>query len=166
MKKMLFSRSWIAALSALLFFAIVSCSGRSDAEIKGDITEKLSSMPEMASVTVDVKDGVVTTGGHVNDEAGKATCESTIKSVKGVKSVTNNVTVAAPVTEAPVTIAADDQLTKGVTDAVKDFDGVTADVNDGVVTLTGTLKRNRLPKLMQSLNTLKPKKINNQLTLK
>lgn len=65
----------------------------------------------------------------------------------------------------PVTISSDDALKKGVTDATKDFPGVTATVNNGEITLTGTIKRDRLPTLMQSLNTLQPKKINNNLTI-
>jgi hypothetical protein len=73
--------------------------------------------------------------------------------------------VAAPA-PAPVVIAADDPLSKGVTDAIKDYPGVKADVKDGVVTLTGDIKRAELQKLMMSLHTLKPKKIDNKLTIK
>ncbi|HEX8459777.1 MAG TPA: BON domain-containing protein [Segetibacter sp.] len=67
---------------------------------------------------------------------------------------------------APVEIASDDALTTGVKDATKDFPGVKADVNDGVVTLTGSVERSRLQTLMQSLQSLKPKKVINQLTIK
>jgi osmotically-inducible protein OsmY len=67
---------------------------------------------------------------------------------------------------APVEIASDDTLTTGVKDATKDFPGVKADVTDGVVTLTGEIERSRLQTLMQSLQSLKPKKITNQLTIK
>ena len=41
-----------------------------------------------------------------------------------------------------------------------------ADVKDGVVTLTGEIKKASLPKLMQSLMALKPKKVDNKLTVK
>ena len=70
-------------------------------------------------------------------------------------------TVAA----APVEIASDDQLVSDVKDAVKDFPGVTAAVNNGEITLTGDITRERLPKLMQGLHALHPKKINNNLTV-
>lgn len=66
---------------------------------------------------------------------------------------------------APVEIATDDQLTNGVKDATKDFPGVTATVNNGEVTLTGNIKRDRLPTLMQSIQALHPKKVNNNLTI-
>ena len=65
----------------------------------------------------------------------------------------------------PVTVSGDDELRRGATDATKDFPGVTATVNNGEITLTGTLQRDRLPTLMQSLNSLQPKRINNNLTL-
>jgi osmotically-inducible protein OsmY len=71
---------------------------------------------------------------------------------------------AEPAAE-PVTIAPDDTLQSNVRDAVKDFPGVTASVADGEVTLTGTIKRDRLTELMQHLHGLHPKKINNNLTI-
>ncbi len=71
----------------------------------------------------------------------------------------------APVTPAPVEVAPDDALTTGVKDATKDYPGVKADVNNGEITLTGEIKRSKLADLMMSLNSLKPKKINNQLTI-
>jgi ABC-type oligopeptide transport system substrate-binding subunit len=69
------------------------------------------------------------------------------------------------VTTAPVTVSPDAELTKNTTDAVKDFPGVTAAVNNGEITLTGNITRERLQKLMMSLNALHPKKINNNLTI-
>ena len=65
-----------------------------------------------------------------------------------------------------VTISPDDSLTNNVKDATKDFPGVTATVNNGEVTLTGTISRDKLPQLMQNINSLHPKKINNNLTIK
>ena len=152
----------VAAMSLVLF----SCSGRSDEDIRKEISEKMTSMPDMAGITYEVKDGVVTTAGMIKDEASKQTAETTIKGIKGVKSVVNNTTVTPAETQAPVEIAPDTALTSGVADAVKDFPGVNAQVNDGEITLTGQITRAKLPTLMQSLSTLKPKKINNQLTIK
>jgi len=64
-------------------------------------------------------------------------------------------------TTAPVVISPDDALNKGLQDATKDYPGVTATVSNGEVTLTGTIKKERLPKLMQSVHALNPKKVNN-----
>ena len=66
---------------------------------------------------------------------------------------------------APVEISTDDSLTTGLKDATKDYPGVNATVNNGEVTLTGTIKRDRLPDLMQSIHALHPKKVNNNLTI-
>jgi len=79
---------------------------------------------------------------------------------------TTAITAPAPATPAPVEIAADDSLTAGVKDATKDYPDVKADVSNGEITLTGEVKRSRLANLLMSLNSLKPKKINNQLTIK
>jgi ABC-type transporter Mla MlaB component len=43
---------------------------------------------------------------------------------------------------------------------------VNASVDNGVVTLTGEISRDRLPRLMQAVNSLHPKKVNNKLTVK
>jgi osmotically-inducible protein OsmY len=72
-------------------------------------------------------------------------------------------TVAPP---APVEIAPDETLQTGLRDATKDYPDVKASVNNGEVTLTGNITRDRLPALMQSINSLQPKKINNNLTIK
>jgi hypothetical protein len=72
----------------------------------------------------------------------------------------------APAEQAPVTINEDETLNRGLVDATKDYPGVNATVNNGEITLTGTLERSKLPNLMTSLNSLRAKKINNNLTLK
>jgi hypothetical protein len=54
----------------------------------------------------------------------------------------------------------------GVDAAIANYAGITADINDGVVTLRGDIKRADLQKLMVSLNALRPKKIDNQLSVK
>jgi hypothetical protein len=53
-----------------------------------------------------------------------------------------------------------------VRDATKDYPTVVATVADGVITLTGEISKASLPKLMMTLNSLKPKKIENKLTTK
>lgn len=63
-------------------------------------------------------------------------------------------------------ISADSTLATGLKDATKDYPGVTATVSDGEVTLTGTIERDKVPALLQSVNGLNPKKVNNQLTIK
>jgi len=80
-------------------------------------------------------------------------------------STTTSPDTTSTTTTAPVEVSSDEALTNGVKDATKDYPSVTATVANGEVTLTGTLERSKLPALMQSINSLNPKKVNNQLTL-
>jgi len=75
----------------------------------------------------------------------------------------DNTTTKMP--DTAVVISADDSLKRMIPDAIKDFPGVTASVDQGVISLTGTINRDRLPKLMMAVNALHPKKINNNLTI-
>ena len=156
--KIMFS---ILLMSSMFF---IGC-GQKDSDIKASVEEKLKTNTEMTTpLTVSVTDGVVSLSGQCKDEACKAKCEELAKSAKGVKSVVNNAVVAT--TSAPVQTSTDDALTTGVKDATKDHPTVQASVNNGVVTLTGEIKRDQLQKLMQTLNTLNPVKIENKLTIK
>ena len=145
-------------LSASVLF--MSCSPK-DPEIQTKIAEKFAANPDLTGATATVTDGVATLTGEVKNDAAKGMAEADAKEVKGVKSVVNNITTTPTVMVAP-----DATLMQGVTDATKDFPGVTGMVNNGEITLTGELKRDDLQKLMQSLQSLNPTKINNNLTLK
>ena len=86
---------------------------------------------------------------------------------KSEKETTNATKVDSPTTPppAPVEISPDETLLKAVQDATKDYPTVTATVSNGEVTLTGTLERSKLTPLMQSIQSLNPKKVNNQIKL-
>ena len=156
----------LMAVAIIATTSFVSCSPK-DADIKTAIEEKINTTPGMMGATVDVKDGIATISGELKDPESKAMAEKEIAGVKGVKSVVNNCTVAPPPPPpAPVVIAADDPLTMAVTDAIKDYPGVKADVKDGVITLTGDITKDALKKLMPMLQSLKPKKVENKLTVK
>ena len=159
------SRLGLFLFSGILFLSVVSC-GVKDSTISEAITEKAQTVPELAPIRASVADGVVTLSGECKDSSAKQAAEDAVKGIKGVKSVVNNCTITPPPLPAPVVISPDDALNKGVTDAIKDYPTVKASVQDGVITLTGNLKRSSLQKLMMALNTLKPKKIVNQLSLK
>ena len=161
MKKNWLFKMLVLSCVTLLSFTMFSC-GVKDSDIQKSVNEQLASTP---GISGSVDKGVVTLSGQASDDAAKNSAEANVKTVKGVKSVMNNVSVTPPVVNAPVTINPDETLMMGTKDAIKDFEGVNASVADGVITLTGSLKRSRLQNLMQALNTLKPKKINNQLTL-
>jgi hypothetical protein len=88
---------------------------------------------------------------------------NTATNVDTASSSTADTSSAATV--APVT-SMDDSLRTQLKDATKDYPDVTATVDNGEVTLTGTISKKKLPKLMQSIHALNPKKVNNNLTIK
>jgi osmotically-inducible protein OsmY len=150
----------VALFVSLLFTA---CKP-SDSSIAESVKSKISSVAQ--GLTVDVKDGVVTLGGQVADDATKSAVAAALTGLKGVKSVVNNITLPPP-PPPPVVINPDDTLRK-VVDSVfsaKSIKGITATVADGVVTLTGDVKKADLVKVMQVANEAKPKKVVNQLKI-
>ena len=158
----------LLAVSILVTVGFISCKPKDEA-IKTAIEEKLKTTAMMTGATVEVMDGVATIGGECKDNECKAACEKDVAAIKGVKSVINNCKIALPPpppSTAPVAIAADNPLEMAVSDAIKDFPTVTASVKDGVITLTGEIKKDGLKKLMPALQALKPKKVDNKLTVK
>jgi hypothetical protein len=67
---------------------------------------------------------------------------------------------------AAVVINPDTELDKSVHKVVDAYDGVSVTVVGGVVTLSGEIKRDKLQPLMQSIQELKPKKVDNKLIIK
>ena len=158
---MILTKRTRALFTAVTISLALAACGPKDADIKVAADQAVAAYP---GATVDVAKGVATISGQLADEASKTAAEAAVKGVKGVKSVVNNATVAPP--PPPVVISADDSLKTNVAAALKDFAGLTADIKDGVVTLTGEVKRTDLPKVMQALSALKPKKIENKATVK
>lgn len=145
-------------------FSLVACAPK-DADIQKEINEKLNT----SSVQVTVHEGVATIVGTCDDDAFKKNIERSVKAVKGVKSVVNNCQIPAPNVEpaaAAVIINSDAELDKSVGEVVKAYNGVSATVVGGVVTLSGEIKRSQLAPLIQSVQELKPKKVENKLTIK
>ncbi|MFT4095269.1 MAG: BON domain-containing protein [Niabella sp.] len=157
----------LAMIAIVAFtFALPACKGKSDADLKTAAEAALQANPELAGTTVEVKDGVATLSGELKDAAAQTAAEAAVKGVQGIKSVQNNTTVAIAEAPAPVVINPDDSLTNLVRDAIKDNPTVAATVSGGVVTLSGEIKKAELPKLMQKVHALKPKKVENTLTVK
>lgn len=141
---------------------IMSSCGNSDKKVAEEVNTKLAAANPNLQATV--ADGVVTLTGNCPDDPCKTAGEAAVKEVKGVKQVVNNITVTPP--EPTVTINPDDSLTTAVNNTLKNYKTVKADVKDGVVTLTGEIKRSQLSELMQDVTAAKPKKIENKLKIK
>jgi len=152
-----------AVPALLLIVSTTSCNSKtSDADVKTAVDKAIAANAGPSTVSTSVNDGVVTLSGEVKDEATKTAAETAARGVNGVKSVTNNLSITPP----PVVITADDPLKASVDNTIKPYPGVNATIQNGVITLTGEIKRADLQQLMAALNSLKPKSIENKLTIK
>lgn len=158
----LLSTSLLIAMTSMWLF---SCKPKIKDE---DIQAQIQSNTALSHLVASVKDGVVTLSGECKDEAEKAASENTVKQIPGVKSVVNNTTIAPPPPpQAPIEIAADDPLTRGITDALKDFPTVKATAKDGIISVTGEATAANWKKIKIALDALKPKKVDaSGLTIK
>lgn len=153
-------------LAFFLVASVTSCKQKtSDTDVKTAVDNAIAANTQLSGISSSVDKGVVTLTGQVATEAAKSAAESAARGINGVKSVVNNLTVTPPAQD-PVQITADDPLKAGVESTVKAYPGVNATVQDGVITLTGEIKRTDLQQLMAALNSLKPKKVENKLTVK
>ncbi|WP_295126717.1 BON domain-containing protein [uncultured Chitinophaga sp.] len=155
--------------ACLITIGLVSC-GPNDTKIKQEVSEKLAASAPTA--TADVAKGVVTLSGEVPDDATRTAAEDGAKSVKGVKSVTNNIVVTPAEVLAPppppVEISPDDKIRMSVDSSLNasGITGVTVTVINGEVTLAGEVTKDDLKKARQAADQSKPKKVINNLTVK
>lgn len=166
MRNVIGKRIVISVTGLLLAVFMLACSkGPDDATITSNVKAKIAAdSPALANaVTVTTIEGVVTLTGAVDSDAIKAKVEAAAKSVEGVKSITNTLIV-----KPPITVSADPALKTAVTAnlAKHKVSGVTVEVADGEVTLKGTIERAKLQDAMKAANEAKPKKVNNQMTIK
>lgn len=138
--------------------AVVSCKPK-DADVKAAVEKSISANAALAGVVVDVKDGVATLSGQIKDEADRAAAAALVKGIKGVKSVTDNITVAPVVTNIPVVSATDEAISAGLRDLTKDLSTVKYAVKDGVLTLTGEISKLKNVAFTQAYMALKPVKV-------
>ncbi len=156
--------NFISMLTLILALTIsVSSCKPKDAEIQKAVQTAIATSPDATDVIATVEKGVVTLTGEVKDDATSTAVNALAAGVKNVKSVVNNLSVVPP---APVVSAEDTALLSGLADALKDNPTVKYEVKDGVVTLTGEVKKDDLIKVMQKVSALKPLKIDQQLTVK
>ena len=97
--------------------------------------------------------------------AGSYSCKGGKKD-ENTSDQTTTTTTTTPTTTAPVEVSGDEELKKGVADATKDYPDVNATVEDGVITLTGSIEKDRYINLKQSLDALRPKQVVNNLNYK
>ncbi|HEX6123942.1 MAG TPA: BON domain-containing protein [Pyrinomonadaceae bacterium] len=142
--------------------ALMAACGKSDADLQKDVAAKLAA-DNVTGVTVAVNDGVATLTGEVADITVKNRAAASARSVEGVKSVTDNITLRALPT--PVPAPADPMLQGKVDENLKKAGctGATATVAGGTVTLTGTVPAAKYAECVKVVNESGAGKLNNQL---
>jgi len=156
-------------IAAVALSSLAACKkAPDDATLAASVKSKIATdVPGATAVNVEAKEGAITLTGTVENEEARGKVEVSAKSVDGVASITNNLTVQPP-PPPPQTFAPDTELKTKVDANLKRYNvaGVTATVTNGEVVLTGTIKRNKLPDAMKAANEAAPKKVTNQLTIK
>jgi hypothetical protein len=92
-------------------------------------------------------------------------CQSLFTSCQRAKGNDDDVAVISTNADC-LGIASDELLTEGVKFAIKDYPGVNADIEKGVITLSGSIEKHKLPELMMVLKSLRASKIVNNLSVK
>jgi hyperosmotically inducible protein len=151
----------IAFLTILLVLLTGAC-GKKDADIQKAVQDKLAA-DNVTGVTATVKDGVATLTGEVADITVKTKAEGSAKSVDGVKSVANNITLKPLPVATPA--APDPALTGKINESLKKAGctGATADVVNGKVTIKGTVPEAKYVECIQVVNQSGVVGIDNQL---
>lgn len=150
----------VLTLALALF---LSACGKSDADLTKAATDKLTA-DKVTGLTVTVKDGVASLSGEAADAAVRSKAEASVKTVEGIKSVDiAKVTLKPP---PPPPAPAPDQMNEGIiNEALKKagITGVTVKIANGEVTLSGTVDKANVVKVMQIASEAKVGKVINNL---
>lgn len=151
------------SLVLLLGVFFVACDNVKDSDLETKAMEVMATNPDASNVDVMVVDKVATLSGSVEDDMVKANIETSVKEVKGIASVVNNIMVIPP---APDYTEMDAGLREALPLVLADYPTVMTEVNDGVIVLTGELKEKDLPKVMEIVMALNPNGVENNITIK
>lgn len=149
------------AFYPILCFAIffTSCNNKpNDAELQQSVNTTLKNNDNYKGVTASVDKGVITLNGSCVGENCSTDIEKKIKEDKNVDSVINNIQQSPSPTDLT--------LRTSVQTLITNYPGVEADVANGVVVLRGSITRDNLTGLMDSISALHPAKIDNQMVVK
>jgi len=149
-------------LCLAMAFTLVACGGKSDADLQKAAETAVKAKVPTATVTV--KDGVATITGVANDAAAKTAAEAAAK-VEGIKSVTNNMTVATPTPVPQMASGNDSEVKTKIEENWKKAGctGANVVVKDGTATGTGTVPKGKLASCVAAAQEAKPGKFDNKL---
>lgn len=150
-----------------VFFAgiIFNSCASDDVTIKQKVEAQLKNDGH-PDVSVTVLNYVVTLTGTEESEAAKLKAGEIAKSVKYVRSVTNNIFVRPeePIFDAEIDNKMMNEVNAALTAA--GFKDIVVDIKEGEAKITGEVKKADLEKVMQIVNEASPKKVVNELTVK
>ena len=158
-------KRFVMATGIMVTLFLISCKPN-DQHIKSAIEEKLNSVPYMKKVSANVRNGEATIAGICNDAACVANCENLTRHVKGVKSVISHLKMADTPVQQSIIYQPDDSLLLAVNDAVKNYRTIQAEVKNGVITLSGQIRKKEVRKLITRLHSLNPVNIENNMAVK
>lgn len=137
---------------------LVSCKGKmTDDVIKKNVDSQLSLLQDSATISSVVNNGIVTLAGKCEGADCPTIIRNAVVDVEGVDSIINNIVMASPI---------DLTLRTSVLTVVARYEGIQADVVNGIVVLRGSIAKKRLKPLIDELSLLMPKRIDNQLAIK
>lgn len=157
MKKTQLKRAVQLLPAVIILFFMSACGGHSDKDIQENVDKQLQQNADLKGISATVKDGVVTLTGNCTSDNCDSLATQQVKGVDGVKSVDNQIQKQ---------VTTDVTLRTSVQSIVSKYDGVQADVAGGVVVLRGSIEKSQLDPMMNELQALKPKKLDNQLAIK
>jgi osmotically-inducible protein OsmY len=161
MKNKMLKHFYRPLLLLLLSLHIIACGGGNhDAAIQTKISAITPGTPELENVSATVLKGVVTLVGQCKNDKDRERAEKAIKKIDDVKEVINNITVTPD-----IIVTSDKELKEQTSKVVKKYKHVRADVNEGVITLRGEVDKNDLQQLISDLNSLRPRRVENQLVV-
>jgi hyperosmotically inducible protein len=141
----------------------LSSCGQSDVALQRAATEKLGA-GRITGVTVDVEDGVVVLTGEVADEQVKSEAEASVRSVAGIKSVSNIIQIKPLPPKLPS--AAGSLLKSKLDEALRKAGCTGAAVelgDDGKVTIAGIVPEAKYSECLMVVNLSGGTDIDNQL---
>ena len=153
----------MSALAVAVAFGSVSCKKKvSDADLTTKATTVVATNP---TASVEVKEGQAHLSGTFATQEEKDNMIASLKAIEGIKDVHDMATVQAPVV-VETTSAVAPEIVQKVTDALKDFPSVKAEVINGELTITGDVSSIQARKIKESIDALKVGKVNYNYTVK
>jgi hyperosmotically inducible protein len=146
-------------LTGLGMYLLVATGCTTDKDIKAQITGLAKTDVNFADVNYTVENKVVTLTGYCPSKKSKDEVEATMKSIRVVKGINNQIQIA------PVVLDNAFPLKQAVDSVLAQYPTVQANVTTTQVTLMGKVKKPEADKLLPAITKLNIGQVINQLTV-